>query len=215
MKFKGFTLTEVLITIAIIGVIASLTLPALMSNVQRQQAGPALLRAIATLDTANAIMFTEQDMYSFSDSCRDYVNDCFRRFISQRIGADNGDQRQVYQEFNDTIGAVPLAGERTGGYTTKNGFIYYFGTAAADGSVDVQIDINGLRGPNMVGKDLFYAVISGTDDGKVYAWGSRVRPSNGPDMGSWEGSCDANGVTDARTCSGSIIDHGGNVVYRW
>jgi type II secretory pathway pseudopilin PulG len=206
----------VLITIAIIGVIASLTLPALMSNVQRQQAGPALLRAIATLDTANAIMFTEQDMYSFSDSCRDYVNDCFRRFISQRIGADNGGQRQVYQEFNDTIGAEPLAGERTGGYTTKNGFIYYFGNTNADGSVNVQIDINGLRGPNMVGKDLFYATISGTDDGKVFAWGSRVQPTSDVVNPTWENSnCDANGVTDARTCAGSIIDHGGNVVYRW
>lgn len=215
MKFKGFTLTEVLITIAIIGVVASLTLPALTSNVQRQQAGPALLRAIATLDTANAIMFTEQDMYSFSVSCRDYVGDCFTQFISQRIGADNGGQNLVYQGFNGATGDGSFAGQRTGGYTTKNGFIYYFDQPGNDGIVNVQIDINGLKGPNMVGQDLFYAVISGADDGKVYAFGSRVRPT-GSTSTTWEnGNCDNTRVADARTCAGSIIDHGGNVVYRW
>ena len=37
MKKNGFTLAEVLITLAIIGVVATLTLPALMTNTQEQQ----------------------------------------------------------------------------------------------------------------------------------------------------------------------------------
>ena len=34
MKFKGFTLAEVLITLAVIGVVAAMTLPTLISNVK-------------------------------------------------------------------------------------------------------------------------------------------------------------------------------------
>ena len=37
MKKTGFTLAEVLITLSIIGVVAMMTLPALMTNVQEQQ----------------------------------------------------------------------------------------------------------------------------------------------------------------------------------
>lgn len=49
MKKTGFTLAEVLITLAIIGVVATLTLPALMQNTQEQQARTALKKGINTL----------------------------------------------------------------------------------------------------------------------------------------------------------------------
>lgn len=49
MKKNGFTLAEVLITLAIIGVVATLTLPALMTNTQEQQAKTALKKGINTL----------------------------------------------------------------------------------------------------------------------------------------------------------------------
>ena len=49
MKKNGFTLAEVLITLAIIGVVATLTLPALLQNTQEQQAKTALKKGINTL----------------------------------------------------------------------------------------------------------------------------------------------------------------------
>lgn len=52
MKKNGFTLAEVLITLAIIGVVATMTLPALMNNTQEQQARTALKKAINTLTIA-------------------------------------------------------------------------------------------------------------------------------------------------------------------
>lgn len=52
MKKNGFTLAEVLITLAIIGVVATLTLPALMTNTQEQQAKTALKKGINTLTEA-------------------------------------------------------------------------------------------------------------------------------------------------------------------
>ena len=49
MKKNGFTLAEVLITLAIIGVVATLTLPALMTNTAEQQARSAFKKGINTL----------------------------------------------------------------------------------------------------------------------------------------------------------------------
>ena len=49
MKKNGFTLAEVLITLAIIGVVATMTLPALMTNTAEQQARTGLKKGINTL----------------------------------------------------------------------------------------------------------------------------------------------------------------------
>lgn len=50
MKKNGFTLAEVLVTLAIIGVVATLTLPSLMSNTQEQQAVTGFRKAMNTLN---------------------------------------------------------------------------------------------------------------------------------------------------------------------
>jgi len=52
MKKTGFTLAEVLITLTIIGVVAMMTLPALMNNVQEQQAKTGLKKGLNTLTEA-------------------------------------------------------------------------------------------------------------------------------------------------------------------
>ena len=52
MKKQGFTLAEVLITLTIIGVIATMTLPALMTNTQEQQAKTGIKKGINTLTEA-------------------------------------------------------------------------------------------------------------------------------------------------------------------
>lgn len=52
MKKNGFTLAEVLITLSIIGVVATMTLPALMTNTQEQQAKTGLKKAISVLSEA-------------------------------------------------------------------------------------------------------------------------------------------------------------------
>ena len=52
MKKNGFTLAEVLITLAIIGVVATLTLPSLMTNTGEQQYKTALKKGLNTLSEA-------------------------------------------------------------------------------------------------------------------------------------------------------------------
>lgn len=49
---KGFTLTEVLVTLAIIGVVAALTIPALITNIQQQQYHTAFKKYYAEISQA-------------------------------------------------------------------------------------------------------------------------------------------------------------------
>ncbi len=59
---KAFTLAEVLITLGIVGVVATLTLPALTHSVMEQQTAAALSKAIKTLETANAKKYYKKEM---------------------------------------------------------------------------------------------------------------------------------------------------------
>jgi prepilin-type N-terminal cleavage/methylation domain-containing protein len=63
---RGFTLAEVLITMAIVGLIAALTLPTLNSNVQKSTVGPSLAKAINTLENANRLALQDNEVSTLS-----------------------------------------------------------------------------------------------------------------------------------------------------
>ena len=52
MKFRGFTLAEVLITLMIIGIVAALTIPSVISNAQQQEFKTGLKKAVSVLNAA-------------------------------------------------------------------------------------------------------------------------------------------------------------------
>ena len=52
MKKSGFTLAEVLITLVIIGVIAAMTIPTLLSNTNKQETKTALKKAMSIINQA-------------------------------------------------------------------------------------------------------------------------------------------------------------------
>ena len=52
MKKRGFTLAEVLITLAIIGVVAAISIPSVISNSQQQEFKTGLRKAVSVLNSA-------------------------------------------------------------------------------------------------------------------------------------------------------------------
>ncbi len=214
MKIKAFTMAEVLIVLTILGVIAALTMPALNANIQKQQAGPALMRAISTLETANALVSQERDFYSFEESCKNYLNDCFEPFVKEKLGAAKLNENIEYTAFGnqDIVQNYPY------GYVTKNGFIYYFEDAEFTPIyIKFNIDINGTKRPNMLGKDLFHIFMLVDDENsKIYAYGSTALQDKLEGVSGWRnGNCDATGVRDGNVCGGSIVDNNGRVIYPW
>ena len=220
MKIKAFTMAEVLIVLTILGVIAALTLPALNANIQKQQAGPALMRAISTLETANALVSQERDFYNFEESCKNYLNDCFEPFVKEKLGAAKSDERVEYENLSN-LGQIHDT--YTNAYTTKNGFMYYISGmdfSKTTHTVDIYVDINGTKRPNVIGKDMFYLSLAAEDEGsKLYAQGStafyELLNKYGQRVSLWKDFCNKDEVREGRTCGGSIVDNNGRVIYPW
>ncbi len=51
-RLRGFTLAEVLITLAIIGVVAAIAIPSVISNSQQQEFKTGLRKAVSVLNSA-------------------------------------------------------------------------------------------------------------------------------------------------------------------
>ena len=75
MKKQGFTLAEVLLTLGIIGVVASLTLPSLNKNVQGTKAAPALMKSINTLQNALSLGMAQKGLRNLNNYT--YVKEIF------------------------------------------------------------------------------------------------------------------------------------------
>lgn len=244
MKNKGFTLVEVLIVIVVLSIIAVLTLPAIMSNMEKNQVGPALTKAIATLETAHALMMNEHEMDNISDGCHmgyhgsqyggnseststeNYRTYCFEPYIAKMISATKDTNSTTYQNYNAT-GVAYNMDSSVNKYTTKGGVTYFMTSSIESGNhalYPVLVDINGMnKKPNIYGKDLFRVLVELDESG------GSVVPSGGkynaelmggtysPES-SWEHYCNITTPIEnvnAAYCSASIIENGGKVIYPW
>lgn len=219
-KFKGFTLAEVLITLSIIGVIASVTLPALMASVRTQQVGPALAKAVNTLENGNNMILQQRGARKLDLVCPDGYLDCFQEFAHSI---------EVDPPVNNEPGGSPATIPSTQALQTKDGIVImntpgdtlagvrnlkkYYGEAYM-----IRVDINGDKGPNREGSDqfTFYVDYYGT----VIAHGSRAYGEYLGDGSSlWENECPnkngANNPTNLVSCAGAIVDNGFKVAYHY
>ena len=71
MKKIGFTLAEVLVTLAVIGVVAALTMPSLTGNYQKSRVGPALRKFMTSIENANEMIIADRAVSRISDVARD------------------------------------------------------------------------------------------------------------------------------------------------
>src|SRR5574344_1670122 len=67
-KSLAFTLAEVLIVLGIIGIVAALTIPTLMANVQKQQYVTALKKFYSTQTEGYARMLAEENVEKLEDT---------------------------------------------------------------------------------------------------------------------------------------------------
>lgn len=155
MKKNGFTLAEVLITLAIIGVVATLTLPSLMSNTQEQQSVTAFKKSMNTLNEV-AQMNSVVDGFDYSgitdnngpSATAIYTN---QGVLTQSIWAMMKSKAQIDQPASIAAG---IPGDCTGRSQIffRDGTVLCYSnpTNAGTGQSTIQavIDTNGLKGPN-------------------------------------------------------------------
>ena len=79
---KAFTLAEILITLAIIGIVAALAIPAVLANAQQQEYKTGLKKAVSVLNQAvmtnlaldDETPLTNSDLYEFKKAYERYEN---------------------------------------------------------------------------------------------------------------------------------------------
>ena len=218
---KGFTLAEVLITLAIIGIVASLTIPTLINYAFEQQSISRLKKTYAVLAEAVLEWQSANECIGDSNQCPEYRPEYDNNAVAVgRAIAPYLKYVQAYFGPSDTVGktiswlpdTAYLINGQTISYANwltllpdrhqiEYGFGSYFllqdGTTliitGAHHYYYVIIDINGPQKPNRIAKDIFLASFW-TPNHKTFS----PFPTNGYRSPSTYGVC---GDTASNKCS--------------
>jgi prepilin-type N-terminal cleavage/methylation domain-containing protein len=161
-KNYGFTLAEVLITLAIIGVVAALTIPSVVRNYQKTQTVTQLKKVYSALaNTTNLAIADEGPVEGWViDSGTDGSKAFAEKYLIPylKVSKDCGTQTTGECQFK----ATSLSKQSTSTLDSTHARFYL-----ADGTLiavrvfiepiyaDVRVDLNGQKGPNRYGRDVF------------------------------------------------------------
>lgn len=162
---KGFTLAEVLITLGIIGVVAALTLPTLISNYKKQTYVTGLQKAYSVLNNMTKDAMASDDVTDFSDT-------------------------QFLQSWSENVGLFPAILKKF--CPNSEGFFVYEGMSNTYskkelGEINNNYHLNGLP----INANHWYCLIN--QDAIMYCFAigtnnpsGRVENDFGSPLGSWQ-----------------------------
>ena len=192
---KGFTLAEVLITIAIIGVVAALTIPGIIAKVDKHQHYVRFMKIYNTLQKAFQLSVAENGNPNNWNRGNLNTEDYFKKYLGKylniskdctgdpegcgakgkRVYVLGGDLEGDYANYMDDQsyplslmlqdGSILMLWSWEFGFT-ENGYSHFEGM--------IMIDTNGAsKGPNTWGRDLFVFILDNYTPNRTYI----LRPS--------------------------------------
>ena len=167
----GFTMAEVLITLGVIGIVAAMTLPGILTNYQKQSTVARLKKVYSVL--ANAIKLSEYNNGEMADwefpknNYDENMYIFFRKYYlpylkdASECLATNCYSKEKYNIY--TLSGADGNGLRAAQYMVKlnDGTYLYFLPNTPNGYIWMFADINGHQKPNTIGKDIFVFDIYG------------------------------------------------------
>ena len=127
MKKTGFTLAEILITLGVIGIVAAITLPGLNSNVNSRKIGPALAKAVNTLENVNHTALMEESENTLDELSLTYEgesNDYLNRMAKYLSGEYSVEDNFVLSKGAESK-KLPV-------FRAKDGIMYIASTVGTD-----------------------------------------------------------------------------------
>lgn len=157
----AFTLAEILITLGIIGIVASITIPALIQNIQDQQFKEAAKAAYSK--ASQAVTQMRQDygtlasFYTTTNSFKPIYMTYFK--VIQDCGWANcvpaDASSTIYKSLSGDAANATMGGN--GQFVTLDGTFINIANSTWNNSIFIMVDINGYgKDPNMYGKDTFF-----------------------------------------------------------
>ncbi len=191
-KRVAFTLAEVLITLGIIGVVAAMTMPAVINNAQNRQLEAGLKKAYSTINQALLLYENENGQPITPAATRHSVKPALIKYIKTVKDCGTGstgevakacvpnnsfvenpdDEKEIYKTYNGNS-KIALAAFDDGQFIINDGMLVLIeNSAGTTQRVWISVDVNGYnKRPNRLGQDLFMFQIS--DDGHLLPMGAK------------------------------------------
>lgn len=171
---KAFTLAEVLVSMAIIGVVASLTIPSIVKNHQKQTWITGYKSAYSIINQAVKTIIADNNgvmpILSASDLT---VYEGFKPYLKVAKTCEHvnplGDCLASGYKYLSG-GAFNSFGYASYSLVTTNGMSIFFMGDSTGVNVYLWVDINGRKGPNTSGKDLHQFIVYNTGEVKPNGW---------------------------------------------
>lgn len=160
MKRYGFTLAEVMITLAVIGVVSALTVPNLVGNASKKGQVALLRKAHVELEEAIQTEMAERDlknlknMINTDEKVNSFLIKYYKVTTNCGLTTSSGSSCLGSSIYNINGDAVSIPTGLTC-ITNAAGITVCMGKSSNDGYGEILVDVNGKKDPNIVGRDVF------------------------------------------------------------
>lgn len=222
---RAFTLSEVLITLGIIGIIAAMTLPSLIGNYRRKEVETRLKRAYSLLNQAllsASVKYGEPKDWPDWNSPEKIINNYIApEFNTLKVYPPSTDKYYTgmcwdgkgfhsghqYNWMTGVYISSPINLGTTSFMTVDGICIGLYSTSSQN--VNFFVDVNGTaKGPNVAGRDLFFFMLS-QNTIKPYGYELSLDRLSGTN----QSACNAKAPSGGYLCAAKIMKEGWKITY--
>lgn len=157
-KCRGFTLAEVLVTLGIIGVVAAMTLSAVISNYKKYVTANRLKHVYSVLKNAELLSIQENgDMRGWNFLRTDFVPTYYFPYLRD-LKCNFHNTRVDIKSSKGVVATTITKGTKK--VCLANGTMIVGYTVSGFHGAVVFVDLNGPKTPNILGKDVFMFLIN-------------------------------------------------------